>query len=193
MANATPHISDSNIIELYFARDEQAIGLTAERYGSYCFTVADNILKNIQDAEECVNDTYLRTWNTIPPTRPASLKHYLAKITRNLALSRWRQNHADCRGGGQISMALDEMEEFLADTREPASEADRAALSDCLNRFLRGLSRRDCDIFLRRYFYMEDTDTIARRHGMKTANVLLILSRTRSRLRTYLEKEGFSV
>lgn len=186
-------VADSEIVALYHARDERAIEQTAQKYGDYCFTVAENILRNVQDAEECVNDTWLRTWNSIPPERPGSLKYYLAKITRNLSINRWRERHSEKRGGGEVTLALGEMEEFLADTREVQNEAERAAFTDCLNRFLRGLSARECGIFLRRYFYVDTTREIARRYGMKEANVLLILSRTRAKLRVYLEKEGYTV
>lgn len=187
------HIAaDSEIVALYHARDERAIEKTAHKYGDYCFTVADNILRNKEDAEECVNDTWLRTWNTIPPQKPTSLKHYLAKITRNLSIGRWREKHSGKRGGGEMTLALEEMEEFLADTQAD-NEAARAAFSDCLNRFLHTLPARECNIFLRRYFYVDSTKEIARRYGIKEANVLLILSRTRAKFRTHLEKEGYTV
>ena len=186
-------LGDREIVALYFERDEHAIDLTARKYGDYCFTIADNILRSREDAEECVNDTWLKTWNTIPPQKPNSLRHYLAKITRNLSISRWREQNTAKRGGGELTLALGEMEEFLADTREVENEAERVAFADCLNRFLRGLPARECHIFLRRYFYVETTGKIARRYGMKEANVLLILSRTRAKLRAHLEKEGYTV
>lgn len=185
--------ADHEIVALYHARDERAIDLTARKYGDYCFTIADNILRSREDAEECVNDTWLKTWNTIPPQKPNSLRHYLAKITRNLSISRWREQNTVKRGGGELTLALGELEEFLTDTREVENEAERVAFADCLNRFLRGLPARECHIFLRRYFYVETTGEIARRYGMKEANVLLILSRTRAKLRAHLEKEGYTV
>ena len=188
-----PIAADREIVALYHARDERAIELTARKYGDYCFTISHNILHNREDAEECVNDTWLRTWNTIPPQRPHSLQYYLARIIRNLSLTRWREKHTEKRGGGELTVALDEVEEFLAGTREVEDPAARAAFADCLNRFLRGLPKRECHIFLRRYFYVETTEEIARRYGMKEANVLLILSRTRAKLRTHLEKEGYTV
>lgn len=191
MTNQT--IADHEIVALYHARDERALELTAHKYGDYCFTIADNILRSREDAEECVNDTWLRTWNTIPPQRPSSLKYYLAKITRNLSLTRWREMHTEKRGGGEMTLALGELEEFLADTHEMEDPAARTAFADCLNRFLRGLPARECNIFLRRYFYVDTTAQIARRFGLKEANVLLILSRTRSKLRAHLEKEGYTV
>ena len=185
--------ADHEIVTLYHTRDERAIALTAQKYGDYCFTIANNILKSKEDSEECVNDTWLCTWNTIPPQKPNSLKYYLAKITRNLSISRWRERNTEKRGGGELTLALGEMEEFLADTREMENEADRIAFADCLNRFLRSLPARECHIFLRRYFHVETTGQIARRYGMKEANVLLILSRTRAKLRVHLEKEGYTV
>ena len=191
MTNQT--IADSEIVALYHARDERAIEHSVRKYGDYCFTIADNILRSREDSEECVNDTWLRTRNTIPPQRPNSLKYYLAKITRNLSISRWRERNTEKRGGGELTMALGEMEEFLADTREAENEAERIAFSDCLNRFLHSLPARECNIFLRRYFYVDTTKEIARRYGMKEANVLLILSRTRAKLRAHLEKEGYTI
>ena len=186
-------IADHEIVALYHARDERAIEQTSHKYGDYCFTIANNILRSQQDAEECVNDTWLQTWNTIPPQRPNSLKYYLAKITRNLSISRWRELHSEKRGGGEIPLALNEMEEFAANTAEANTEAARIAFADCLNRFLHALPPRECNIFLRRYFYMDTTQEIARRYGIKEANVLLILSRTRTKLRTHLQKEGYTI
>lgn len=186
-------LGDREIVALYFERDERAIEHTVRKYGDYCFTIANNILRCREDAEECVNDTWLKTWNTVPPQKPNSLRHYLAKITRNFSISRWREQNTAKRGGGELTLALGELEDFLADTREVEDEAARAAFADCLNRFLRGLPARECHIFLRRYFYVETTGEIARRYGMKEANVLLILSRTRAKLRTHLEQEGYTV
>ena len=188
-----PIAADREIVALYHARDERAIELTARKYGDYCFTISHNILNNREDAEECVNDTWLRTWNTIPPQRPRSLQYYLAKIIRNLSLTRWREKHTEKRGGGELTVALDEVEEFLVGTREVEDPAARAAFADCLNRFLRGLPERECTVFLRRYFYLDTTAQIAGRIGTKEANVLLILSRTRAKLRTHLEQEGYTV
>lgn len=185
--------TDSEIINLYLARDEHAIVQTEQKYGDYCFTIADNILKSREDSEECVNDTWLQTWNTIPPQNPNSLKHYLAKITRNLSITRWREMHREKRGGGEVTLALDEMEEFLTGSAEAETEAARAAFADCLNRFLRDLPARECNIFLRRYFYVDTTAQIARKYGIKESGVLVILSRTRAKLRRYLEKEGYTV
>ena len=185
--------ADGEIVALYHARDERAIEQTARKYGDYCFTVADNILHSPQDAEECVNDTYLQAWNTMPPQRPHSLKYYLVKITRSLSITRWRENHAAKRGGGEIPLALDELEELLADTKAIEDTAARAAFADSLGRFLHALPARDRTAFVRRYFYLDATAQIARSLGVKEANVLLILSRTRAKLRAHLEKEGYTV
>jgi len=185
--------TDREIVDLYLARDELAIAQTEHKYGDYCFTIADNILKSREDSQECVNDTWLQTWNTIPPQNPNSLKHYLAKITRNLSISRWREMHREKRGGGEVTLALDEMTEFLTGSAEVETEAARVAFADCLNRFLHSLPARECNIFLQRYFYVESTAQIARKYGIRESGVLVILSRTRAKLRAYLEKEGYTV
>lgn len=183
-------MNDNQIIALYLARDEDAVGKTAEKYGGYCFAIANNILANEQDAEECVNDAYLRVWNTIPPARPNNFKTFIAKIIRNLSIDRYRTRTRDKRGGGEIVAALDEIEDTVADASEVDCEEAEREFVRLLNGFLRSLPARDCNIFIRRYFYMENAATIARMYGLKEGNVLVILSRTRRKLREALMKEG---
>ncbi|MBQ2855398.1 MAG: sigma-70 family RNA polymerase sigma factor [Oscillospiraceae bacterium] len=186
-------MEDTKILDLYFARDEQAIAETAQKYGGYCFTLANSILPNKQDAEEAVSDTYWKTWNAIPPCRPAVLKLFLAKITRNLSFSRWRQQTAEKRGGGEMALVLDELSECVA---TPGSVEDRLngkELAIAIRSFLDTLPKREQDVFLRRYFFVEESETIAKRYGMKQATVLRTLSRTRCKLKQYLSKEGYAV
>ena len=183
-------MDDRKIIELFFARDERALRECEERYGRYCETIAKNILASDEDADEIVNDTLLRAWNTIPPEDPKSLKVYLGTLSRNLSLDRYRKMTAEKRGGCEVSLCLEEAEEFLADTSE---EYDKSELSALLNGFLHSLPERECDIFVRRYFYCDSTAEIARRFALKEANVLVILSRTRKKLKNALEKGGYTL
>lgn len=184
-------MDDRQIIELYNKRDERAIEETDAKYGAYCFSIANNILLNVQDSEECVNDTWIKTWNVIPPEAPRYLKAFLAKITRNLSLNRYKERNREKRGGGDIPLALTEAEEFLSGSVDVATQAEEKLFCELLNRFLYSLPRRDRDIFILRYFYMESTATIAREQAIKESNVLTILSRTRKKLRALLEKEGY--
>ena len=183
-------MDDRKIIELFFARDERALRECEERYGKYCETIAKNILASDEDADEIVNDTLLRAWNTIPPEDPKSLKVYLGTLSRNLSLDRYRKMTAEKKGGCEVSLCLEEAEEFLADTSE---EYDKSELSALLNEFLHSLPERECDIFVRRYFYCDSTAEIARRFALKETNVLVILSRTRKKLKNALEKGGYTL
>lgn len=186
-------MEDETILDLYFARNEQAVVETDRKYGGYCFSLANSILNDRQDAEETVSDTYLKVWDTIPPKRPNVLKLFLAKITRNLAFSRWRKYTAEKRGGGEMELVLEELAGCLA---APGSVEDRMngqELARTIRAFLNTLPVREQDIFLRRYFFVEESETIARRYGMKPATVLRTLSRTRQKLKHYLTQEGYAV
>ena len=186
-------MDDHQIIELYFARDERAIRETDAKYGSLCHSVARNILHNDQDAEECVNDTYLAVWNAIPPARPASFKHFVTRILRNLALNRYKEQRRDKRGGGQVPLALEELSEVVSDTEDVPADYARQELLESIAAFLRGCSARDRGIFLDRYVRLESTEALSERYGVKEAQILLILSRTRKKLKAYLEKEGYTL
>lgn len=186
-------MEDEKILDLYFARDEQAVVETDRKYGRYCFTLARSILNSDEDSEETVSDTYLRAWNAIPPKRPSVFKMFLAKITRNLAFSRWRQYTAEKRGGGEMELVLEELEGCIA---APGSVEDRLSgreLANAIRAFLNTLPAREQDIFLRRYFFVEESEKIASRYGMKPATVLRTLSRTRGKLKQYLTQEGYAV
>lgn len=181
---------DEKIIDLYFSRSEEAITETSLRYGGYCRQIAESILGNTEDAEECVNDTWLRVWDSIPPARPAHFKAYLAKITRNLAIHRYEKARADKRGGGEIPLVLSELAECLPD---PSTVDDRIAegiLTDLLNRFLGDLPREQRIVFLRRYWYNASIAEIAYDLSMSETKVKSILHRLRGRLKHLLEKEG---
>lgn len=186
-------MEDEAILDLYFTRDEQAVAETDKKYGPYCFTLANSILNNKQDAEETVSDTYLKAWHAIPPKRPHILKMFLAKITRNLAFSRWRSLTADKRGGGEMALVLEELEGCIC---APGGVEDRMNVQELvktIRAFLNTLPVREQDIFLRRYFYVEESDVIAKRYGMKPATVQRTLSRTRAKLKKYLTQEGYAI
>lgn len=188
-----PGDSDSHIISLYESRDEQAIALTAEQFGSYCYAVAYNVLANREDAEECVSDAYLAVWNAIPPAKPASLRSFLTCITRNLALDRYKSQHRDKRGGGQVPLVLDELAEVVSGEEDVAADYTRRELLQAISRFLARCSPRERGIFTDRYIRMDSTADLAARYGVKEAQVLLILSRTRKKLKAHLEKEGYTL
>lgn len=184
-------VSDEEIIKLYQQRNETAIHATDDRYGAYCYSIANGILHSAEDARECVNDAWLRAWNAIPPQHPRCLRMFLAKITRNLAFDRFKREHAHKRGSGEIQLALDELEECVPAQSDVEGEVLSQELRRGIDAFLRGISQQKRDVFLRRYFYVESTGAIAARYGLKESSVLMILSRTRKELKTYLEKEGF--
>lgn len=169
-------MDDQNIIALYWARSETAISETAQKYGGYCFSIAKNILTNHEDAEESVNDTYLTAWNAMPPRRPSILATFLGKITRRLAIDRWRYRNAYKRGGGEVTLALDELENCASqDSLEKAM--DRKELAVAFNSFLS------------RYWYLDPIADIAEHFGFSVSKVTSMLRRTRGRLRQALEKE----
>ncbi|MBE6558162.1 MAG: RNA polymerase sigma factor [Ruminococcaceae bacterium] len=175
---------DTEIIELYFARDEQAIVETQRSYGKYCQSIAMQILSNPSDAEECVNDTWLRAWNHIPPKRPSPLKIFLGKITRNLAISRYRAGHS--RKREHIEVALSELEECV-----PMPEESSAELSGLLDSFLATLDDTERRMFVGRYWYAYTPEILAEAYGISRNAVNLRIMRTREKLRDYLEKEGY--
>ncbi|MBQ7910313.1 MAG: RNA polymerase sigma factor [Clostridia bacterium] len=191
--NQDPRRTEEEIIALYWSRNEEAIRQTADTLGHYCYAVAYNILGNPEDAEECVNDTYLALWNAIPPARPASLKHFVTRILRNLALNRYKEQNRDKRGGGQVPLALEELSEVVSDTEDIPADYARKELLESVTRFLRECSPRDRGLFLDRYIRLEPTAVLAERYRVKEAQVLLILSRTRKKLKAQLEKEGYTL
>ena len=186
-------MQDEQIIKLYYARDERAITETSSKYDAYCTSIAYNILQNMQDSEECVNDTWLSAWNSIPPARPSVLKTYLGRITRNLALDRWRRGHSDKRGGGQLTVALDEIHEITSSGYDVSDDYLEQEFMRTVNLFLRSLPDRDRNIFIRRYYFADDIPAIAKRFGTSQGNVSKILSRTRQKLKNFLDKEWHSI
>lgn len=186
-------MEDSKIIDLYFARDEQALAETHRKYGRYCFTLADAILGSREDSEEVVNDTYWKTWEAIPPKRPTILKLFLAKITRNLAFTRWRSEHSQKRGSAEMEVVLDELADCIPAPGGVEDAINGKNLTMAIRAFLDTQKVREQNIFLRRYFFVEETETIAARYGMRPDAVRRSLSRTRAKLKTYLMQEGYAV
>lgn len=184
-------MNDIKIIELFFKRDTRAISESKNKYGKYCFTIANNILNSFEDSEECLNDTLFHSWNTIPLTKPNILRLFLAKITRNLAFNKFKAKTTQKRGGGQIELVLDELGECITDNKDVLDQIIAKELGDAINKFLLDLSIRERNIFCRRYFFVESTSIIAKRYNLTENNVKVILSRTRNKLREFLIKEGY--
>ena len=184
-------MEDSQIIELYWQKNADAISETANKYGAYCFMIAQNILHNIEDSEECVNDTWLHAWNVIPPQRPNMFRMFLAKITRNLSLDRFHIRNAEKRGGGEMSLVLDELAECLAGETDLEAAYEGKELEQCIRQFVRALPERDGNVFVRRYFFVEPVVAIAKRYHLTENNVMVILSRIRKKLKLELIKEGY--
>lgn len=184
-------MEDSRIVELYWQRKEQAIHETDVKYGSYCRSIARNILKDSSDAEECVNDTYLDAWNAMPPSRPAILSTFLGKITRRISIDRWRIRSADKRGGGEVTLALDELEECVCGSHDVELEVQRKELVAAFRAFLARLPETERRVFLLRYWYLQPIQTIADRFGFTQSKTASMLHRIRGKLRRQLEKEGY--
>ena len=186
-------MDDQEIIARFFARDEEGLTAARARYGPYCAAVARSLLNDPRDQEECLSDTWLRAWNAIPPQRPRSLGAFLAKITRNLAINSLRDGNAQRRGGGQVPLALEELGECVSPEGSPEGELDRQAAEEALNRFLDGLPPLQREVFLRRYWYLDSIEDIARRAGWSKSRVTTTLHRLRVRLRAHLIQEGIDV
>lgn len=183
-------MEDSDIVALYWARREQAVTETAAKYGSYCHSIAQNILANPEDAEESVNDAYLAAWNAIPPHRPAVLRTFLGKLTRRQALKKWRDGVREKRGGGETALALEELEECVPSGSGAEDAVMAAELALALRRFVAGLPDTERRVFLCRYWYLDPVRTVSRTFGFSESKVKSMLHRTRTKLRTYLQKEG---
>ena len=186
-------MDDAKIVQLYWDRNEQAISATADKYGNYCAAIAKNILGNSQDTEECVNDTYLNAWNSMPPHRPNILATFLGKITRNLALNKYKHNTADKRGNGQAPLVLDETAEFVSGTDNVEQEINRKELILAINHFFKKLPSDKRNIFVCRYWYFDSISYIAAHFDMTENNVSVTLNRLRQKLRNYLLERGFEL
>ncbi|MDO5448120.1 MAG: RNA polymerase sigma factor [Clostridia bacterium] len=187
-------MEDKEIVDLYLKRDENAITATKTKFGKYILTIAQNILGSVDDAQEVENDTYLKTWNSIPPTIPLKLKTYLGRISRNLSIDMYRKNTNEKHGGGNFEALIDELAESLpAQDASPDEALDSAALSRALSEFLKSQDSDKRVMFIKRYWYGASIDDIASELSLSPNNVTVTLHRTRAALKEYLESEGIAV
>lgn len=178
-------MEDERIIDLFFERSERAISECQKKYSAYCSSIAANILGNHEDTEECVSDTWLRAWNAIPPARPSRLSIYLGKITRHLAIDRYRKGAREKHGGSQMALCLEELSECVG---ADAFIEEKVIVKDLMESFLRSLEKEDRDIFLFRYWYLMPNEQIASRFSLSESAVKMRLVRMRKKLKEYLEK-----
>ncbi len=193
MKTKSPPISDERIIEMYFERDEDAIIETDKKYRPYLYTIAYNILRDKFDCEECLDDTYLSTWNSIPPKRPSLFHAFLARITRNTATDRFRKNAATKRIPSELLVSLEELDECLPSDTSPEEQMTVKEICRVLNDYLNSLSERDEFIFVCRYYYADRLSDIAGMLKLATSTVHDTLARMRGELKALLVKEGLYV
>lgn len=180
-------MEDSKIIELYFQRSQDAIAQTDKKYGKYCYTIAYNILSDALDSEECVNDTYLKVWETIPPAKPSRLSYFIGKLTRNLSIDRLR-NKSAMKRSAEAEIAFEEVDGMISDSMTDIH--DEVFLRNTINSFLVGLSKKDRKIFVQRYWYMCSSVEIGKELGVSDSFVRVRLLRIREDFKNYLIKEG---
>lgn len=183
-------MEDAEIISLFFQRDERAIAETAKKYGAACMRHALRILPTKEDAEECVNDLYMQLWSTIPPTRPEHFSAYLLTILRHVAMNRARSLSAGKRGGGELRVAMEELDRILPSDEDVTAQAERSITAEAINRFLEGLPKQQRIMFMRRYFHFEPAKEIAAAMQLPEGSVRVTLMRLRTKLKYFLEKEA---
>lgn len=183
-------MEDNKIVELYWERSETAITETANKYGRYCNTIAYNILHNKEDAEECVNDTYMKVWGVIPTLRPQRFSSFIGKITRNLSLHKYEYYKAKKRDYDETTITIEELQNCIQNSDKVEGIIDDIALTEVLNRFLFGLSVEKRKVFMRRYWYLSSIKEIAFDYQMTESKVKMILLRVRKDLQKLLEREG---
>lgn len=186
-------MTDSEITDLFWERNERAISAVSEKYGKYCSRIARNILQNEQDTEECVNDILMKAWEKIPPEKPKILGAFLAKLTRNTAIDKYRHDRAAKRGGGETELIFEELADCISAEGSVEAAAERHELLAAINKFLDKQSRKNRVIFVARYCYCESVRSIASRFGMSENNVYVSLTRTRKALVEYLKKGGYEL
>ena len=183
-------MEDEKIIELYFERNESAIEETSEKYGNYLYKIAFNILSDNEDSEESVNDTYISAWNEIPPVRPNILSAFLGKITRYISLNKYRAKRTQKRGGGEIDIAFEEIEECVPKESNLYDEIETKELAKIISAYLKNLPKTERQIFVCRYYYMDSLSDISKQFGFSQSKVASMLYRTRKKILSHLEKEG---
>lgn len=181
---------DEKIVDLYWERNPMAITVTGEKYENYCYKIAYNVLRQHQDCEECVNDTWMRAWDAMPQERPGLLGAFLGAITRNLSIDRYRKNQAKRRGEGNVEYIFDEMQDIVL-TDGPEEHLEETRLVETLNTYLATMNKEQRMIFVRRYWYMDSIEEIAKRFLMSESKVKSSLFRSRKKLREYLLQEDF--
>ena len=186
-------MEDREIIELFWARDERAVEEASQKYGRYCQAIAGNILGNEQDAVECVNDTWLHAWNSIPPHRPENLKAFLGRLARCISLNRWRDGHSQKRGGGQIELAYEELSECIPDGGQADEAFREKELVQAIDRFLAALPETERRLFVRRYWYGDGIGDLAELLHTSKHTVSVRLSRMRKALKKHLIEKGVSL
>ena len=184
-------MDDNRIVDLYWKRSEQAITETSMKYGKYCYAIAYNILYNNEDSEESVNDTYLAAWNSMPPKRPDILSAFLGKITRYISIDRWKNRMALKRGGGEIPLVLEELEECVSAKMSVEEEYLKKELLEGINQFLADLPETERKVFMYRYWNLDSIERISKRYGYSTSKVTSMLYRTRGKFRKFLETEEY--
>ncbi|MBQ7230767.1 MAG: sigma-70 family RNA polymerase sigma factor [Oscillospiraceae bacterium] len=184
-------MEDEQIVQLYWERSDRAISETAYKYGTYCRSIAQNILQNPEDAEEIVNDTWLGAWNAMPPHRPGVLSTFLGKLTRRISIDRFRTRTRHKRGGDTVTLALEELNECVPGGQDIQQELEQRELVRAIDRFLDTLPDRERRIFLCRYWYLDDIAAISARFGFTRSKVKSMLYRIRNKLRTHLQEEGY--
>ncbi|MCR5122860.1 MAG: sigma-70 family RNA polymerase sigma factor [Ruminococcus sp.] len=186
-------MEDNEILDLYRERNQRAVIETNAKYGGYCGKIAMNILHSREDAEECVNDTFLKAWNTIPPTVPEILSAFLGRITRNISFNRYKAMHAGKRGGGEMTVILDEIAEIVSGGETPEDALSRRELSRAIGEFLEEQTAEKRGMFIRRYWYSDSISVIAKRYKKTENTVSVTLNRLRKQLRGYLTERGFNI
>ncbi|MBQ3569768.1 MAG: RNA polymerase sigma factor [Methanocorpusculum sp.] len=183
-------MEDARIIDLYWERAETAIEKTSEKYGSYCYAIAYNILANNEDAAESVNDTYLCAWNSMPPHRPNSLSTFLGKITRRIAIDKWRGLNAVKRGSGETILAYNELSDCIPSHHSVEQEVEAADLAEIIRDFLMRLSQTERRVFICRYWYFDSITDISNQFNFSEGKIKMMLHRTRKRLMKYFVERG---
>lgn len=179
-------MDDTTIVSLYWERKPKALEESAAKYGRYCYTIARRITPDPQDADESVNDTWLGAWQSMPPHRPSVLSLFLGKLTRRISLNRWREQHREKRGGGEVPLALDELAECLSAPQSVEAEVESRELSRVIRQFLSSLPQAERDVFVSRYWFLASIEEISQKFGYNESKVKSMLFRTRKKLKVCL-------
>ena len=185
-------MKDTDIVGLFWDRNEDAVSETKKQYEQYCMYIAKNVLQNEQDAEECFNDALLAVWKSIPPHRPENLKTYIGKLVHEIAIDKWRKNNRQKRIKSEFALSLDEIENVVPDNSFD-EEIDGRELSAEISRYLNGIDEVKRNVFIRRYWYYDSIESICNRYGYGKSKVLVTLKRTRDGLALYLKKKGYVI